>query len=354
MGELKQQSEDEVVLRQYLLGELTQEECSRVEERLFLNSDYFQQLQAAEDDLVDDYVYEELPLIDRERFETHFLSQHGHSEDIKIARALKMYVSAEAEPMPSTLASTPATTTQPRMSSRVAFLPALRNFNALARLSLGVAALIILAIGIWLVIKAMRSQDQSHPLEVQQPAPPGNVQAPEQRKEIATDNQSGKSSNVEQERHVERQDLSVGSEEKRVANRARRDATESREPSSEGGATRGGTLAVTLIPGVGVRGGGDITKVQLSPDVRLVKLELPLIGSNSYRSYQATLRTGSDTIRTWAGLKSAGIKELTDVVPVIVPAKFLHPTNYQIKLTGITAEGKTRDIATYAFQVEEK
>ena len=94
---MKEQSEDEVVLRQYLLGALTQEEHALVEERLFLNPDYFRQLQAAEDDLIDDYVYEELPVADRDRFETHFLSDPVRRQDLKIAQALRKYIAVEAE-----------------------------------------------------------------------------------------------------------------------------------------------------------------------------------------------------------------------------------------------------------------
>ena len=354
---MNQQSEDESGLRRYLLGELTQEERSEVEERLFLNSDYFQQLQAEEDDLLDDYIYEELSITDRENFEKYFLSAPGRREDIKIARALKRYISTEAEPVPSTLASVPAAIAQPPAASTFAFLPSLRNFSALARLALAAAAVIILAIGIWLVIKAVRSREQSQPLEVQRPAPHGNVQALEPREEMTTNVQPDKSPKVEQERRVERQERRGGLEEEQVAKNVGRDAPQSREPSSQSKVPRGSTLAVMLVPGSGVRGGGDITSVLLSPEISYVKLDLPLLGSNNYRTYQAALRLNQSygkAIRTWDKLQSAGTKEPADFVSVTVPSKLLRPANYQMKLSGLTAEGKMRDIATYVFQVKDK
>src|SRR2546430_17616810 len=65
---------DEAVLRHYLLGKLSEDEQSGVEERLFATEEYGEQLSLAEDDLIDSYVRGELSGRESERFEAHFLS----------------------------------------------------------------------------------------------------------------------------------------------------------------------------------------------------------------------------------------------------------------------------------------
>jgi hypothetical protein len=54
------ESEQETRLRQYLLGELDLKDQVLVEQRLFLENQYAELAQAVEDDLVDDYVHDDL------------------------------------------------------------------------------------------------------------------------------------------------------------------------------------------------------------------------------------------------------------------------------------------------------
>lgn len=351
---MKQQSEDETVLRLYLLGALTQEERSRIEERLFLSNDYFQLLQAAEDELIDDYIYEELTLDDRDRFETHFLSAPGRREDLKIARALREYISQEVEPDSPPLASVSVNPSQPSETSKVVSFPFWRNLSTFARVSLAAAALIVFAIGIWQVIKAMRHQEQSRPMQAQQPVPQPTATAKQQQEQTTTVNQPGQGPLVEQEQHAERRGQGKGAEKKEVATRTGRETTAPPMPPLKDQASSGITLTVLLIPGSGVRGGGEINNVPLSSDVRFVTLQLPLVGTNTYSSYRVTLRTNANTIRTWKGLKSVVIEGAGNGVAVQMPAKLLRLAKYQLKLDGVTREAETVDIASYTFQVVKK
>src|SRR3954471_23370769 len=93
---MERQIENGSELRRYLLGDLSQAEHLQVEERLFLESGYFQLLQSAEDDLIDEYVYGELSADEQERFRQHFLSDPDRTKDIRFARALKRYISTNA------------------------------------------------------------------------------------------------------------------------------------------------------------------------------------------------------------------------------------------------------------------
>src|SRR3954471_13249648 len=93
---MERQIENGSELRRYLLGDLSQAEHLQVEERLFLESDYFQLLQSAEDDLIDEYVYGDLSADEQERFRQRFLSDPERGKDIRFAAALKKYILANA------------------------------------------------------------------------------------------------------------------------------------------------------------------------------------------------------------------------------------------------------------------
>ncbi|HEV3468186.1 MAG TPA: hypothetical protein VG148_02620, partial [Pyrinomonadaceae bacterium] len=73
----------------------------RVEERLFLDAEYFRQLRAAEDELIDEYLYEGLSAGERERFKDTFLTTPERRESLRVARALREYISRNPPPDPA-------------------------------------------------------------------------------------------------------------------------------------------------------------------------------------------------------------------------------------------------------------
>jgi hypothetical protein len=64
-------------LRSYLLGRLTEEEATRIEERLLEDDDLYRSLRGVEDDLFDEFARGALVAADREAFEARL----GHLED---------------------------------------------------------------------------------------------------------------------------------------------------------------------------------------------------------------------------------------------------------------------------------
>jgi hypothetical protein len=84
--------ETEVVeIRKYLLGKATEEECTRVEERLLVDQEYFEQLLVEEDELIDDYLHGGLTGSDKEDFKRVFLAAPERRERFDFARALEQY-----------------------------------------------------------------------------------------------------------------------------------------------------------------------------------------------------------------------------------------------------------------------
>ena len=75
-------------LRRYLLGQLHEEEQSRIEERLFADQTFMEEISAAEDELVEDYVGGELSTTDRKRFEAFYLVTPERRRNLRLTRAL--------------------------------------------------------------------------------------------------------------------------------------------------------------------------------------------------------------------------------------------------------------------------
>lgn len=76
------------LLRRYLLGDLPEPEAETLERQYFGDPDLLERVWEAENELVDDYVRERLPIGERERFERHYLASPRHRDRVRAARAL--------------------------------------------------------------------------------------------------------------------------------------------------------------------------------------------------------------------------------------------------------------------------
>jgi CHAT domain-containing protein/lipoprotein NlpI len=127
--------EEQQKLRQYLLGEADEESCRLIERRLLTDDDWYEELQIAEDELIEEYVGGELDEHERRQFVEIFLAAPERQRKVRLARALGKYAAAEAAKGPLTVEPLPA-------RRRVLFT---RQFK------LAIAALLLIAacFGVW-------------------------------------------------------------------------------------------------------------------------------------------------------------------------------------------------------------
>src|ERR1051325_8751589 len=85
---MKAESSRTELITSYLLGELAEEERSRLEEQYFADADLSREVQAVRDDLVDAYVRGRLPRREREGFEKYFMASPRRRERVEFAAAL--------------------------------------------------------------------------------------------------------------------------------------------------------------------------------------------------------------------------------------------------------------------------
>lgn len=78
---------DKLAIR-YLLGEVSQQEQTQIEEQFFADDVFFETLLAVESELIDCYVRGKLSPHDGEQFEKHFLASPERRKRVEIARDL--------------------------------------------------------------------------------------------------------------------------------------------------------------------------------------------------------------------------------------------------------------------------
>jgi hypothetical protein len=81
---------------QYLLQELPDEEQQRLDEQLFVDDDYYDNLLATENELIDDYLRNRLSPKQRQSFERTFLRSPYLRKSVNLARSLLTYIDDKA------------------------------------------------------------------------------------------------------------------------------------------------------------------------------------------------------------------------------------------------------------------
>lgn len=89
---MTRESEDEPVIRKYLLGQLSEDEQRDLEERIMVDSELFDQTLLTEDDLVEEYLDGQLTGADRDAFESHYLSTRDGRTQFNLAKSMREYV----------------------------------------------------------------------------------------------------------------------------------------------------------------------------------------------------------------------------------------------------------------------
>src|SRR5215510_10414646 len=143
---METRSTNENLIVRYLMGDLPEDEQTRLEDRAFSDRDYMRNIVAVESDLIDEYVRGELSDSERQQFERLFLVSAERQRKVEFARALASVIpEARTED-----AAQPALVLAPT-SWWNSFVTSLRGLNPALKFSMAAAA-IALVIGFsWLI-----------------------------------------------------------------------------------------------------------------------------------------------------------------------------------------------------------
>ncbi|HUQ31194.1 MAG TPA: CHAT domain-containing protein [Pyrinomonadaceae bacterium] len=93
---LESKDRQEVIL--YLLGRLkTEGRSQQIEERILIEQDFYEELLVIEDEVIDQYLSNELSPDEREAFEQYFLKTPERTRKLRFARAFSKYVAAASD-----------------------------------------------------------------------------------------------------------------------------------------------------------------------------------------------------------------------------------------------------------------
>jgi hypothetical protein len=88
-------------IRDYLLGTLPAQRLQEVEQRILADDEFHQEIEIAEDDLLDDYTQGNLPAQERRLFEKHFLASPMRRQRLEFARALQERLNSPVRTAPA-------------------------------------------------------------------------------------------------------------------------------------------------------------------------------------------------------------------------------------------------------------
>jgi hypothetical protein len=313
---------DESQSARYLLGELTDAEQARFEERFFHEVELSELLADAENDLIDGYVRDELSPRERKRFEQHFLVSDRRREKLEVAQALLQAGDA-------------------RVASRVLDRPAARPWwnalfaslrlpSAALSYSFGAAAVLFLLGGLWLFSEVRQLRKETARLSAER-----NMQSAQndQLREQADEQRRQGNELAAQKEQLEQQ----------LAELRNQAGDPEREP-------RPAPALLTFILSAGSRGNDAPKKLIIPSGISSVRLQLNLSLGDEYPAYQVNLQAASGgQVRTWKGLRAAAVNGVRAVFVDVQPNS-LGASEYEVTLSGV-ASGKTETLGYYYFSL---
>ena len=320
---------NEKLIAQYLLGDLPEEQQVEIEDRAFQDQEYLATITAVENDLIDEYVRDEMPENLRQRFEARFLASAERRKRVEFAKALTQVASEYAFKEKS--AVTPVS-----VSWRDSLDAFFRSLNPVAKFAMAAVVLLVLVGGAWLLTEMLRLRSRLTTLQAENQS----RQALEQQVDLQRRRNEELTARLNQEKQQREQ-----SEE------SLRKLSESSNEKTP--APRSVIASLTLLPGIS-RGDGDKPSLVLAPETNLVRLQIGIDPEEQYKTYAVDIRSVAGrqvwtrenlTARDRRGARSIGLT---------LPTTALKPGEYELKLTGVTEGGATEDVGFYYFEVRKR
>ena len=314
----------------YLLGDLSEEGKTRMEEAFFADDSKFEALDLAEEELIDAYVRNELSPEEKRQFEAKLPKSPRLLERVNFARTLAKkadsLLSPESEPSIEPARSFSSTVAKPKTWWRGFFAqqPAFRMAMAACGVLILVAGIVL--VSGWWRLRSERLASKQTALQ-------------RQKEELQ------RSTNL---REPPTPELQQSTNLREPPTRELQRSTNLREPQ-----TREPVLStfatVFLIPGT-LRSEGGQSKLTIGPGTTTARVQLAL-EKNDYPAYSAQIKTADGTVV----FRKNGLKlHNTGSGPQLllsVPSQRLTPGDYIIHVDGMTSSGQVESVNDYAFLV---
>lgn len=284
------QSDEEVNMRRYLLGDVDEQRREQLEERVLCDRAFAERLSIAEAHLIDDYIFGGLSEAERQSFEKNFILNEERRNSLRVAQALEVYVTKKFPPQPAANQFTQLASDLWRSAALF-----IHRHKVWATLAFAMILFVVLfgpGLVRWL---APRTISPSAP----------------------------------QRARIERELAELNRDPSRVVNSA--------------------TIDLALQPTL-LREGGETKRVALTSHIQFVrlKLEFPQVKYDRYRCLVLTVE--GDELFAVADLKPEADTGV-GVILLWIPSNFLSNGDYQIELQGISGDSPAVPVAHYNFRI---
>ena len=302
---------DERTIR-YLLGDLPETEQTAVEQEYFVDPEKFEEVWAAENDLVDRYVRGRLSRRERNLFERNYLQSPKHRERVAVSR--KLLEAGDSQDAESGVATRVIAPAESRLMD---ILNALRRPQFLLPAT---ASLLLLAALSWMALVSSRLNEELGKARSQL----SDQQRHERdiKDQLAAEREQNGRLKAEVDRLME---------------------TLAPKPPKSPPSIISFLLRSILSP----RGGGaEKQPITIPPGTDLVSLRMVIANGDS-RRFQASIRAvGGPPI--WS---RRSLKPVSGAITVNVPADKLPMEDYILTLSATNPKGETEEVNRYDFRV---
>lgn len=323
---------NEKLIAQYLLGELPEEQQVEIEDRAFEDKDYLAAITAVENDLIDEYVRNELSETERRQFESRFLASAERRKRVAFATALAGVAVEEPVEARRPVAAPAVASWRESLEAFV------RGLNPVGRLALGAAMLLLVVGGAWLMIETLRLRNQLNRMQAENQSRQNERQALEQQVEMERRRNEELAARLNQEKQQREQ-----------TDESLRQLSESAETP----APKPVIASLTLLPGIS-RGAGEKPRLVVPEDARLARLQIGIEPEEPYKTFAVELRTIAGR-QVW-NRENLSVRDRRGAraVTLTLPATVLKPGEYELRLKGVAEGGRTEDVGFYYFNVTKK
>ena len=314
----------ELIVR-FLLGELSEEERTRTEERYFADDDLFEELQAVEAELIDTFLRGGLSGGQLKQFEAHYRASPARRQRLEVGRAL---IECATQ---SFVAVSPVAEGRKPLNWWPFLRDSLGAKNKLILLPSAVSVLAIVTGGALFFVQTARLRNQVEQI------------------------QADREETLRRERELRQRLAEQGVHNEQLANDLQQERSQRELLEQELAKRQQSTLSTAtllLTPDL-IRGAGEAKRLSIPRGADLVQIQIDL-KPDSEKSYRAVVET-ADGRRVWSNgsLKARRYKSHNSI-RFRLPASFFTKRDYILTLSAVNADAGLEGVGEYYFQVVKK